>query len=307
MMGALFCLYSGLLIHLFFFLCAGYHLEPCFYPLKLSGCFEYTLTTRAPELDFCLRLLADIFGIDKGAERGERIEITLAADASADAGRRGGVAVYPGDLAGLQSADAFERRMYLAVVGMRLHAALMCKIQERGGFFVHGGLVKWQDRGVILAGKSGVGKSTACARLAPPWQALCDDTTLVLPSAEGGFWAHPWPTWSRFSFDGQGGSWNVEQAVPLAAICLMHRAGIDEIAPVGQAEAFVGLLQANDQLNGVFQHDMYRETTGPMRKQILTTAGEIARRVPVFRLGFTLNGAFWETIESYLRLAQQSG
>ena len=32
----------------------------------------------------------------------------------------------------------------------------------------------------------------------PPWRSLCDDATLVVRDASGRYWAHPWPTWSRF-------------------------------------------------------------------------------------------------------------
>jgi hypothetical protein len=34
--------------------------------------------------------------------------------------------------------------------------------------------------GILLAGRSGVGKSTAVQRLLHPWQALADDVTLVV-------------------------------------------------------------------------------------------------------------------------------
>jgi SynChlorMet cassette protein ScmC len=54
-------------------------------------------------------------------------------------------------------------------------------VEARGGLLIHGALAEWNGKGVILAGKSGVGKSTASARLTPAWRSLSDDATLIVP------------------------------------------------------------------------------------------------------------------------------
>ena len=87
----------------------------------------------------------------------------------------------------------------------------------RGGLLFHGALAEYRGSAFIMAGPGDVGKSTASRRLPSPWRSLCDDMTLVVRDCKGRFWAHPWPTWSRFNNGGPGGSWAVEQAVPLRA------------------------------------------------------------------------------------------
>ena len=72
---------------------------------------------------------------------------------------------------------------------------------RRGGLPLHGALVEHDGRGVLLVGRSGVGKSTACRRLPPRWNALGDDLALAVRRPGGGFAVHPLPTWSAVGPD----------------------------------------------------------------------------------------------------------
>ena len=61
----------------------------------------------------------------------------------------------------------------------------------RNGLLLHGALAVHNGAGFILAGPSGVGKTTASRRLPLPWRSLSDDCVLVVRDANGRYWAHP--------------------------------------------------------------------------------------------------------------------
>jgi SynChlorMet cassette protein ScmC len=119
----------------------------------------------------------------------------------------------------------------LTVAMLRLALAIARGAQSRGGLLLHGAFATQTSDGILLAGPGSVGKRTASRRLPPPWRALCDDTSLVIRGPQGSYWAHPWPTWSRFFHQGidppPGGSWDVQQAVPLRAIFFLSQAPDD--------------------------------------------------------------------------------
>lgn len=98
---------------------------------------------------------------------------------------------------------------------VQLSLAIASWAEDRGGLLLHGALAEHDGRGAILAGPGGVGKTTASRRLPPSWRSLSDDVALVVRGVDGKYWAHPWPTWSRFMFGGPCGSWDVQHAVPL--------------------------------------------------------------------------------------------
>ena len=102
---------------------------------------------------------------------------------------------------------------------------------------MHGALAEENGIGVILAAPGGTGKTTASDRLPAPWRSLCDDTTLVVRDSQGKYWGHPWPTWSRFLEGGPGGTWEVQEAVPLRGVFFLSQAPEDLTEPLGPGHA----------------------------------------------------------------------
>lgn len=170
--------------------------------------------------------------------------------------------------------------------------------QRHDCVLLHGALAQRAGQGVILSAPSGTGKTTASNRLPPPWISLCDDTTLVRRDASGAFWAHPWPTWSRFlnPADGEGASWDVQSSVPLDRVYFLKRDPRDHAEPLGAAQA-VGLL-----------NDAARPISGAMENARVTSKSEaraervrlfallcvMAKIIPAHQLCLSPNGAFWE-------------
>ena len=171
------------------------------------------------------------------------------------------------------------------------------EVQSRGGALVHGALAEWQGQGLLLVGPGTVGKSTASRRLPPPWRSLCDDASLVVRDSQDRYWAHPWPTWSLFYGDGPGGSWDVQRAVPLCAIFLLHQASEDRAEPVTPAQAVAALTESIAQVSGPMTMRLEKEEGRAVRKEWLAAVNALTQAVPVYRLYLTLEGAFWQELE----------
>ncbi len=66
----------------------------------------------------------------------------------------------------------------------------------------HGGLIARDGRGILIAGPSGMGKSTLCADVAPEWETLADDMVLCYRKGDR-LCARPLPTWSLWFAPGK--------------------------------------------------------------------------------------------------------
>jgi SynChlorMet cassette protein ScmC len=168
----------------------------------------------------------------------------------------------------------------------------------RGGLLLHAALAEYQGSGFVMAGPGGVGKSTASHRLPSPWRSICDDRTLVVRDQAGRWWAHPWPTWSRFFFDGPGGTWPVERAVPLRAILFLLQSPADALEPLNSTQAAALLLESA--LNLAPAAASRAPTAISSTPAGVRAAKALASAVPAYRLKFTLDGRFWELIEPIL-------
>ena len=204
----------------------------------------------------------------------------------------------------------------LAIAMTRVAMAIAREQQVHGGVLLHAALAvrpffRFENecgekavKGVLLVGPGNVGKTTASNRLPPPWRALSDDAALVRRDRFGQYWAHPWPTWSRFySFDGNpgpGGSWNVQQAVPLNALFFLSQCSRDRVEPFQPAGTVALLMDAVQQVGKSMIFHLWADEIHANYQEQLKAAETIALTIPVFRLDITLSGAFWKEIEYVL-------
>ena len=180
---------------------------------------------------------------------------------------------------------------------MRLSMVISQDAQCFGGVLIHGALAEWNGKGVILAGPSGIGKTTAIKRLPHNWQSFSDDTTLVICDNEGVYWAHPWPTWSAFMFSGPGGCWNVQYAVPLKGIFFLERGNKDSFEPLGTAENICFLNASAEQTSWLMPVYFEKESLRKSRMQRFNNICNLAQTVPSFILQISHSGSFWIEIE----------
>jgi SynChlorMet cassette protein ScmC len=178
--------------------------------------------------------------------------------------------------------------------------AIVTQVESSGGLLIHGALAEIGGIGVILAGPGGAGKSTASARLPSPWRSLCDDSSLVVRDNEGNYWAHPWPTWSRFQFSGPGGSWDVQHAIPLHAVFFLNRSDIDQVEKIGKSKAASMLTLMVEQVTTNTQQRMAIEEVRSARLQRFENVCDLTMDIPAYILRLSEKGAFWGEIERVL-------
>jgi len=207
----------------------------------------------------------------------------------------------------------------MLVIGMsQLALALVRDIQSRGGVLLHGALAEFPFNstrnkkfgtagdGILLAGPGTVGKTTASRRLPPPWRALSDDAALVVRDQSGQYWAHPWPTWSRFystgGIPGPGGSWDVQYAVPLRAVFFISQAPQDHAEPLNTAGAATTMLmEVVQHVSGTLTRHLQDEEIQDLYKEQLMAVETLAKAVPAYNLHISLTGEFWKEIERVLQ------
>lgn len=189
---------------------------------------------------------------------------------------------------------------------MRVTEVVARDAQRHGAVLMHGTLAELGGTGVVLAGTSQVGKSTAARRLPPPWRALSDDTTLVAPDGCGGYRARPWPTWSRF-FDGEAevgaenAEWDVQTSVPLAAVFVLSQAVEDRVEPVVHpAQATALLIDCVEAVSRGMTRDLIRASARSVHLEQVANVEAIVAAVPVFHLDLSLTGEFWRLLERVL-------
>jgi SynChlorMet cassette protein ScmC len=169
-----------------------------------------------------------------------------------------------------------------------------------GGLPLHAGLAEWRGGGVLLAGRSDVGKSTCCQRLPRSWNVLCDDEALIALSPSVRYMAHPFPTWSDHIFKRSTRTWNVQRQVPVSAVFFLEQAKVDEVERIGQEEAAIRIYHLADQVCFRNWRPENSHNQGPMRKKLFNNACDLARTIPAFVLRVTLTGDFWREMESTL-------
>lgn len=180
---------------------------------------------------------------------------------------------------------------------LQVTAAIPRDVQFRGGILIHGALVARNHHGVILAGPGNVGKTTACARLPRPWRTLCDDATLIVRDRQGLYWAHPWPSWSKFMLGGSGGTWDVQKGIPLSMIFFLVQNKKDHTERVSVGQAICLLSQSVEQVSWLLSRRMGKEQTRFMRLQRFNNICELAKVISCYILHFSLTGKFWHEVE----------
>ncbi len=162
-----------------------------------------------------------------------------------------------------------------------------------GGALLHAALLAYEGRGFLVAGRSGVGKSTAASRVPPPWEAPADETVLVVRAPDGRWMAHPWPNWGRLAVEGTG-SWEVQRAVPVEGVFFLEQGARDEALPLGRGRALCFLAEVAEQVTWPLAAGMDAARQRELRLRQFEHLARLAAEVSCHNLHATLHGAFWE-------------
>jgi SynChlorMet cassette protein ScmC len=185
---------------------------------------------------------------------------------------------------------------------MRVSYIVANASEKNGGLLVHGALVEWKGIGVILAGPGGVGKTTASNRMPSPWRALSDDNTLIVKAPDGTYWAHPWPTWSRYRQGDMRGSWDVQAAVKLKVILMLVPKRKDRIILLPFRQAISELVDVSGQTFFIMANSLDKDAIRRINLMRFHNALALSKQVQVCRLEISRNGKFWKEIEKFLVL-----
>ena len=188
---------------------------------------------------------------------------------------------------------------------LRLSLVFARDAQARGGILIHGALVERAGRGYILTGAGGAGKSTASQRIPAPWRARCDDTTLVVRDSQGRYWAHPWPTWSRYLDGGSGGTWDVQSPVQLAGIFILAQSAEDRAERIGSGQAVSQLVECVGQVSTFITPSLFKEEIRSMHLEQFNNLSNLVREIPVYVLHVSLTGRFWDEMEQALKMGSR--
>jgi SynChlorMet cassette protein ScmC len=184
---------------------------------------------------------------------------------------------------------------------IKLSLILARQSQMLGGVLLHGALASWEGCGVVFSGAGGAGKTTASNRLPSPWKSLSDDLTLAVRDSHGDYWAHPWPTWSRFLSGESGGSWDVQKAVSLKSIFFITKSEKDQIDSIGRGLAVNLLLNSVQQASSLMIRDLEQKETRCLHFEWLNNICDLSRCISVHTLGISFKGTFWRLVERTLR------
>jgi signal peptidase I len=263
--------------------------------LKLTESIRYSIVATDKEAKDFVKRLAEIMQLEPGEDAGRKILVCVKKHKKGE--KKMVIPEKEEDpiLCILNPADNEE--MFNIQTEM-IAKAVVVDATNKGGMLIHGALCSLNGSGVIMAGPGTVGKSTASRRLPDPWISYCDDATIILPDCHGRFFAHPWPTWSRFYMQGPGGRWKVEEAIPLEAIYFLQQSPDDFVAPVDRAHAKAMII---DTVEHVTRSNMFSVMEKQkLVKNFIKRANSLAESVPAFRLHLSLTGEFWKEMEKVL-------
>lgn len=196
--------------------------------------------------------------------------------------------------------DPVSDRVTNGVIMQRLLVPLYRYALDLGGLPLHAAMVGINSRGVLLVGSGGAGKSTSCKRLPSPWKVLSDDAALLLKGLSANYLGHPLPTWSDHILGRDTQAVCMEQHVQVTAIFFLEQAETDKVVRIGKGEA--AALASKSALEILYQTwwNMEPERERVIRRDVLENACGLVRDRPSYRLNLSLDGGFWDQIESVL-------
>ncbi len=160
----------------------------------------------------------------------------------------------------------------------------------------HSALATFGERGFLLCGESGIGKSTAMAGLPASWRAHCDDS-LLLFRRDSGYFAQPLPTWTRRYRRLPEVLYQSCEAIRVNRLYLLGQSREDRIEDLVPLQQLLGVSQSFSSLYYVFRQGAKEAERQTLMLHTLDFSRNLIRTLPVRRLNVRLRGAFWKLLE----------
>lgn len=179
--------------------------------------------------------------------------------------------------AGYRSARiSYHDQLALKHALMNLYSSLI--VHHNWGLLIHSSCALEGEKAHIFAGQSGAGKSTV-ARLSQPRGLLSDEATIVKIDGER-------ITVFDSPFRSELETTHYEESRPLASVQLLYQSDQNERMRLKKSDALLHLIDK------VF----YWPNSPDATNRIIASLKELVNTVPVYKLHFQKNNAFWELI-----------
>ncbi len=183
----------------------------------------------------------------------------------------------------------------------RLLRAMVMRNELQGGFLIHGIMLqhKQEDRAIIYAGDSGVGKTTAAQKMpSDQWQRCSDDVTLVVRDNQGLYYAHPWS--GSKSYMQPELRYGAEKGVLLMGVFFLKQHSEVQIETAKKIESIAVLQRLVNEHAALPDPSIDPKRVGEMRKNRLVNLVSFSRSVPIYNLYLNKTDPFWRDIEALL-------
>lgn len=186
-------------------------------------------------------------------------------------------------------------------INMSLATRMILKYYvKNSGFPLHGALASLDEKGIIIAAESGMGKTTCSSRFPDYWTALCDDITLIVNAKNVGHHAHPIPTWSDHLCGRKYSIFNTSKSVPLKAVFFLEQSDSESVIPLSKQESMRKCFENAKSMWVSFWKKINMQEKNEMTTRLFNTSVTLADTVPCFKLKASLDGRFWEKIEEVI-------
>ena len=183
--------------------------------------------------------------------------------------------------------------------------ALICDLialrnETCGGFLVHGIMLKYQEKAIILAGPSGIGKTTAACKMSDHWEICSDDLTLIVKGSDNNnnYYAHPWPGSKAYRHNEI--RYNASCGVRLKNLFfIIHNTKV-RIEKVNVIRALAMLKGVAEDAMALPDPSIDPKNVGVMIENRFHNLAEFVQKVPIYELHLNKTDLFGKEIEKLL-------
>ncbi|MEA3455131.1 MAG: hypothetical protein U9R26_01365 [Campylobacterota bacterium] len=191
--------------------------------------------------------------------------------------------------------DMYDLRLQL----MRISQSIVIRNELCGGLLLHGIMLKYNNKAIILAGESGRGKTTAAARVpSTSWEKISDDLTLVVRDKKGQYFAHPWPGTKAYTYFDI--SYESTKGTPIGGVFYLMQDKEVLIKPLKTLEAFAFTQEAADQAMSLPDPSIDPKRVGEVRKNRLSNITQFISKIHCHVLHLDKTKPFWKEIEALI-------
>ncbi len=193
--------------------------------------------------------------------------------------------------------DETEKNFDIVANMHTLLTSIALRNEVNGGFLVHGIMLEHEKGSIILAGASGVGKTTAATRTPDDkWKKRSDDLTMVVKGIDGNYYAHPWPgTKAYLQYEIH---YDTQKGVKLKSLFFLVQKAERHIKQTELLNAIAMLQRVTMQAMNLPDPSVDPKNVGEMRKNRLSNLAEFITKVPTYELHLNKTDPFWEDIET---------